>query len=376
LGRPEVLVIDRPVLDRIVQHISTPDELVSKQKLPLDIARVRLKWQERRQNLGFAFRPSASPGYRCSIDRRFALCSMTPIPSFCKAQGNTLMSNNWFLFKAQLYHRVMRGFPWNKPRGARKLALVALVAFLIQMPGNGAPPDVVTIIRNSVAANQRDWDAAPAYAFKETDRDRNGSKTYQISMIAGSPFQELIAVNGKPPPGGEQAKQAELQRQAIATHQTETSAEKERRIEAYVSGRRRDHVLMTQLTDAFNFTLVGERTLNGFGVYLLNATPRSGYRPPNLESQVLPGMHGQLWIDRTTFQWVKVTARVIRPVSIEGILAQVQPGTFFQLEKKPLTGDIWLPSHFVMRSHSRILFLIGHDTQANEIYFDYRKAEN
>jgi len=29
-------------------------------------------------------------------------------------------------------------------------------------------------------------------------------------------------------------------------------------------------------------------------------------------------MEGKLWIDEKTFQWVKVEATVIRPVSIEG----------------------------------------------------------
>ena len=62
-----------------------------------------------------------------------------------------------------------------------------------------------------------------------------------------------------------------------------------------------------------------------------NTSPR--YEPPNNEAKVLTGMEGMLWIDKTTFQWVKVEATVIQPVSIAGFLAQVQPGTCFELEK-------------------------------------------
>jgi hypothetical protein len=43
-------------------------------------------------------------------------------------------------------------------------------------------------------------------------------------------------------------------------------------------------------------------------------------------------MEGTLWIDKKTFQWVKVEATVIRPVSIAGFLAQVQTGRRFELE--------------------------------------------
>jgi hypothetical protein len=64
--------------------------------------------------------------------------------------------------------------------------------------------------------------------------------------------------------------------------------------------------------------------------------------PSRTESQVLPGMQGRLWIDKKTFQWVKVTARVISPVSIEGILAKVERGTYFELENMPVAEGVWL----------------------------------
>ena len=78
---------------------------------------------------------------------------------------------------------------------------------------------------------------------------------------------------------------------------------------------------MEQLTKALDFKLVGEQKLGPYEVYVLKATPRPGYEPPNIESKVLTGMEGKLWIDEKTFQWVKVEATVVRPVSIEGFLA-------------------------------------------------------
>ena len=117
-------------------------------------------------------------------------------------------------------------------------------------------------------------------------------------------------------------------------------------------------MMMEQLTKSMNFALVGEQKLNGYDVYVLKATPRADYRPPNMESQALRGMQGKLWIDKQTFQWVKVEAQVIRPVSIEGFLAEVEPGTRFELEKMPVGDGVWLPKHFAMQSRARALFLI------------------
>ena len=131
--------------------------------------------------------------------------------------------------------------------------------------------------------------------------------------------------------------------------------------------------MMEQLTKALDFKLVGEQRLGAQDVYVLKATPRPGYKPPNTEAKVLTGMEGKLWIDKQTFQWVKVEATVIRPVSIGGFLAEVEPGTQFELEKMPLADNIWLPKHFAMKSRAKILFLFTRKSQADEVYYGYHK---
>jgi hypothetical protein len=85
-------------------------------------------------------------------------------------------------------------------------------------------------------------------------------------------------------------------------------------------------------------------------------------------------MEGKLWIDEKTFQWVKVEARVIRPVSIGGFLAQVEPGTRFELEKMPVAEGIWLPKHFAMKSQAKVLFFFTRKSQADETYYGHHKA--
>ena len=86
-------------------------------------------------------------------------------------------------------------------------------------------------------------------------------------------------------------------------------------------------------------------------------------------------MEGELWIDQKSSQWVRVRAKVIRPASIEGFLAQVQPGTRFELDKKPVGNDVWVPSHFAMSSQAKVLYLINHSSSDDETYFDYVRAE-
>lgn len=107
---------------------------------------------------------------------------------------------------------------------------------------------------------------------------------------------------------------------------------------------------------------------------MIKATPRRGYRPPNRDSEVLTGMEGTLGIDRNTFQWVKVEAHVTRPVRIVGLVAQVEPGTEFELEKRPVSGDIWLATHFSKKSNARVMFLIPYHGKEDDTYFAYHRA--
>ena len=76
----------------------------------------------------------------------------------------------------------------------------------------------------------------------------------------------------------------------------------------------------------FDFRLLGLQKLGPYGVSVLEATPWVGYKAPYryMEAQVLTRMQGKLWIDKNTFQWAKVEAKVIHAVSIEGFLARVE----------------------------------------------------
>jgi hypothetical protein len=236
-------------------------------------------------------------------------------------------------------------------------------------------PNVSEIIQRSVAANQADFEAAPDFNYKETNRSGRESRTYQVTMIEGSPYRRLIAINGEPLSTSQQQREMQKQQREIEKRRSESPSDRQKRIADYEKERKRDHEMMQQLTKAFNFTYVGQENVRGFQVWSLKAKPRPGYHPPNIETEVLPGMQGQLWIDQKSYQWVKVTAQVVRPVSIVGFLARVEPGTRFELEMSPVEGDIWQISHFSMQSKAKVLGLFNHASQEDSSYFDYQRVQ-
>jgi hypothetical protein len=86
-------------------------------------------------------------------------------------------------------------------------------------------------------------------------------------------------------------------------------------------------------------------------------------------------MEGRLWIEPHSFQWIKVEAMVVHTVSIEALLATVEPGTRFSLTQRPVASDVWLPTHFSMRTRARLLFFLKQRTDVDETYFDYRRVD-
>jgi hypothetical protein len=82
------------------------------------------------------------------------------------------------------------------------------------------------------------------------------------------------------------------------------------------------------------------------------------------------------WIDTLTYQWVRGVGRVQRPVSIEGFLAHVQPGTGFEIDQMPVDDGVWLPRHVEIRSRSTILGLFHHHTYEDDTYFAYRRISS
>lgn len=237
--------------------------------------------------------------------------------------------------------------------------------------------DPQEIIKRSVAANQADWKEAPNYSYVERDVESKhdaGStiKTYEILMIDGSPYHKVIAINDRPLSGEEQAVEEQKLQQAIQKRQHESDRERSRRMSKYMKERNQDHAMMNEMVEAFTYTLAGEEKLDGFDVWVLDATPKPGYQPKNHEAKVLTGMRGKLWVDKATYQWVKVDAQVVKPVSFFGFFAKVGPGTRFVLEQEPVSNSLWLPKHFSMKVNASAMGFINENSSEDDTYRNYR----
>ena len=258
----------------------------------------------------------------------------------------------------------------------RRTVSIVCLLFLLQglFRARAQQVDVQEIIARSAKETNADWGSEPEYDYTDQVKEGGHTKTFDELMVLGSRYERLVAVDGKPLTGQQKADQQRKLDQAIAQRRAETPEQRSQRIANWDRSRKRDHLLVEQLTKAFDFKLEGTPTVDGREVYELSATPRPGYQPPNNHAKVLTGMVGTLWIDQKTFQWVKVEAKVIHPVSIEGFLARVDPGTQFELKQAPVETGVWLPTFFSMRARAKVFFVFSRNSQERDTFSNYRKA--
>jgi hypothetical protein len=261
------------------------------------------------------------------------------------------------------------------------MGLVRYAVFLAAVAaGMGAgiavTPNPQEIIRKSVAAIKEDWAEAPKYSYIERDIDskRNGvpmSKTYRVLMIDGSPYNLVTAINEQPLSAEERASEQRKLEKEIARRRNESEREREKRVAKYDRERQHNHEMLQEMVDAFQFHLTGEAQVDGHACWVLDAQPKPGYEPTDHEGRVLKGMKGKLWIDKTTDQWVKVHAEVVKPVNFFGFLARVGPGTQFNLQQEPVTNGLWFPKAFDVRVKATALGFFSENSNEYESYRDY-----
>jgi hypothetical protein len=232
-------------------------------------------------------------------------------------------------------------------------------------------PNAKEIVARSTANAKASWNDFPRYSYVVREVVAHGNNatvtTYEVRMIDGSPYNNVVAINNTLVP---LERQQQKIREEIEHRQKESPGERRERLAKYQRERQQDIALLTEMINAFDFTLLGNETVNGHTCYVLDASPRPGYRPVSRETRVLTGMKGKMWVDADRFQWVRVQAEVFRPVSFGLFIASVRPGTQFMLEMSPIAGDIWMPNHFSVHVKSNVVFW-PHELIEDDYYSNY-----
>jgi hypothetical protein len=240
------------------------------------------------------------------------------------------------------------------------------VVIVVALAGIAAAetPDAHEIVQRSVAAMEGNWKIARNYTFLEREEERQLDsegrvkskevKTYDITLLEGSPYLRLVERDDHPLAPAEEKKEREKLEKSIAERQKETPAERQRRIDDYDRRRQRQRETMREVADAFDFRVAGQERIDGRDVWILEASPRRSYSPRSRDAKILPHVRGKLWIDQRTYHWVKLEAEVIDTVSWGLFLVRLDRGARIWFDQTLVNDEVWLPQHVSITASARL----------------------
>ena len=240
-----------------------------------------------------------------------------------------------------------------------------------------AQPDGREIVRRSLSAADRNWQARQSYTYtarkEERHLDAQGrvkSTDVDVSkavLANGDTIEQTVSHNGGPPTAAKRKKDEENLRR----RRTETSLERAARLREEKENR----TFMDEIPDAFNFRLIGEQVVRGRPAYVFEVTSRPDFHARSKYAAIFSKVTGKIWVDIQNFGWVKVDVNVAEPFSMGLFMARVQPGSHIVFEQMCLADGVWLPERIEVKANAKILFVKNYALYEVITYSEYRPAQ-
>lgn len=199
------------------------------------------------------------------------------------------------------------------------------------------------------------------------------TRTYDVLQIYNEPVRRLTSKDDKPLSPKDAAKEDEKIQKIIDKRKNESDSDREKRLRKEEKEREDDRRFVTEVADAYNFTLVGTEILDGRDTYVIDAEPRPGFEGKTREAWILPKFKFRVWIDRAEQQWVKLNAECIDTVSFGLVLARIHKGSRILIDTTRVNDEVWLPRHVALRVDARVALLKNFNVEQDVTYTDYKK---
>jgi len=199
------------------------------------------------------------------------------------------------------------------------------------------------------------------------------TRTYDVLEIYGEQVRRLTSKNDKSLSAKDVEKEDEKIQKVIDKRKHESDSDREKRLKREEKEREDDRRFVTEVADAYNFTLVRTESLDGRETYVIDAEPRPGFEAKSKEAKFLPKFKFRVWIDRAENQWVKLDAECIDTVSLGLFLARVHKGSRILIDTTRVNDEVWLPRHVALHVDVRIALLKNFNVEQDVTYADYKK---
>jgi hypothetical protein len=268
-------------------------------------------------------------------------------------------------------------------RGVSARSIFAAV-FVVALgaPAQESAPDPLEIVRRSVERDWTDFESHKNYTYEERTESReyagdgrltgSRSETREILILAGRPYDRLIARDDRPLPERETRKQQQKLDEELAKRQHESPGTRAR----YEKEREEERGFIREVPDAFTFRLVETGIVSNQPAWVIEAQPKPGYRAVHADARNFAKVSAKIWIEQATYHWVKVDAEVLDTISAGLGLVRVARGGTLHFEQTHVNDEIWLPSSILVRFEARLALVKKLRGEFDIRYSNYRKFQS
>jgi hypothetical protein len=198
-------------------------------------------------------------------------------------------------------------------------------------------------------------------------------KTYEVTMLYGSPVDRLVAKDDKPLSPKDLAKEDARIQKIIDKRKNETDEQREKRLRQEQKDAEESRQWIREISDAFTFNMVRIDVVGGRPAYVVDANPRPGYKPRLKNARFLPKFRFRLWVDQADMQVVKLNAECIDTITFGVFLAKLRKGAHIAIEQTRINDEVWLPKHEAFNLSANIALLKNFYFDIDNSYSDYKK---
>lgn len=272
----------------------------------------------------------------------------------------------------------MRPDVTHAPRTARALALLGLA---LAVPA-WSEEDARLIVQKAFEAAKANEVEVRDYVFHERVEERRfnrkgeekkrQSSTWDVTLYETGDYRRLIARNDEPlDRAAEQKEQRRLDRH-LRQLQNETPRERARRVAKVEKERRESEEFLEEITEAFDFRLIGREEVGGVESFVISAEPRDGYEPPNRQARVLTKVRATMWVSREDYGWVQADIETLDNISWMAIF-RLNEGAQIRFEQRRVDDEVWIIERWHVRLRARIALVYRLDAEWIGTYSNFRR---
>jgi len=238
----------------------------------------------------------------------------------------------------------------------------------------------------SAVFEARDLEQRRNYTFLRHEEKRNldasgktskvTRRTSEVLILYGRPYERTVAENGKPLPPEKEKKEQEKFDKEMRKRREESAKSREKHIADEKKDIEEARQFRLEVADAYNFSLLGDDLVDGHPAWIIQAEPRTDFRPRSREGGILPKIRGKLWVSKEDHRWVRIEAEVVQTFSFGWMLLRLNPGSRLTFEAMKINDEVWMPRQAYIRGEGRLALLKKINLELLVRWEKYRKFQS